>query len=168
MLSQESPCLHDSQPFSPLQRNRPSSPLQGGATPALLLSHVPGRCLVRTWDQIESEVFVDLTHQVLKPEDCPVVLMTFLENKRSKYYWAELIRHSTLPFVCRAFEEQAATQPSLNHQRQGPGSSAQRGCFSHRQVWSSSHRLLPLWFPKATQFLLPPGSWENVPKGCLW
>lgn len=75
----------------------------GCLAPALLLSHGPGRCLVRTGDQIESEVFVDLTHQVLKPEDHPVVLLTFLEKKRSEYYGAEFIEHSALPFVCRAF-----------------------------------------------------------------
>lgn len=90
-------------PGQPALLSPPEKPtLLSHAGAALLLSHVPERCLVRTWDQIESEVFVDLTHQVLKPEDCPVVLMTFLENKRSEYYWAEFIRHSTLPFVCPA------------------------------------------------------------------
>lgn len=74
-------------PFHPLQRHQPFSPLPGCPAPALLLSHVPGRCLVRAWDHIESEVFVGVTHQVLKPEDCPVGLMTFLENRRSEYYW---------------------------------------------------------------------------------
>lgn len=149
--SQESHHFHCSQCFSPPPSPNPKAekptllfPAEGWSVPALLLSHVPRRCLVRTWDQIESEVFVDLTHQVLKPEDCPVGLMTFLENKRSEYYWAEFIRHSALPFVCRWFwRQQAATQPSLNHQRQWPGCSAGRCCFSCRQVCSSFHSSSP-------------------------
>lgn len=85
--------------------------------PALLLSCLPGRCLVRTYDHIESEVFVGVTHQVLKPEDCPVGLMTFLENKRSEYYWVEFIRHtpsllSAWGVLKRAGSSPAKSEPS--------------------------------------------------------
>lgn len=101
----------------------PAPPSPGCPASALLLSQVPGRCLVRTRAQTESEVFADLTHQVLKPEDCPVGLMTFLENKRSEYYWVEFITLYSPSLVCvsgvlkEASGKAAKSEPSKERAR---------------------------------------------------
>lgn len=80
---------------------------------ALPLSRAPGRCLLRTQDETESEVCIDLTHQVFKPEDHPVGLLTFLENKRTEYYWAEFIRHLfSPPFSVPAVSKGVGSHPA--------------------------------------------------------
>lgn len=148
-----------SEPFCPLLMRCPGS--------ALPLSHAPGRCLLRTQDETESEVCIDLTHQVFKPEDHPVGLMTFLENKRSEYYWAEFIRHLfSPPFSVSAVPKRAGSQPA----KPEPSKAEAQMQHSKSLCLQTPHPLptdLLSCRPRAREFPSPPGSWENVSKGCL-
>lgn len=96
--------------------------------------------------------------------------MTFLENKRSEYYWVEFIRHSP-SLLCAGVSESSRQRPSQVWTIKGQGPTAVL-----RDVASPPDRFHPLPTdfcfpgspPKATPFLLPPGSWENVPTGCVY
>lgn len=96
--------------------------------------------------------------------------MTFLENKSSEYYWVEFIRHSP-SLLYAGVSESSRRRPSQVWTIKGQGPTVVL-----RDVASPPERFHPLPTdfcfsgspPKATPFLLPPGSWENVPTGCLY
>lgn len=78
----------------------------------------------------------------------------------------------TLPFVCWGFWKAAGSGSSQVWTIKGQGPTAVlRDAASPPETGfilfpRTSASLVPR--PKATPFLLPPGSWENVPTGCLY